>query len=40
MTIFIGIDMAWRIQDRHTGIAVMEGDARELRLTVVSSDIT
>jgi len=36
----MGIDMAWRIQDRHTGIAVMVGDAREIRLTAVSCGIT
>jgi predicted RNase H-like nuclease len=40
MTSFIGLDMAWRIDGNHSGIAVMEGDELKVRLTEVSADVT
>jgi predicted RNase H-like nuclease len=40
VTSFIGLDMAWRIDGNHSGIAVMEGDAEQVRLTRVSADVT
>jgi predicted RNase H-like nuclease len=39
MTSFIGIDMAWRIDGNHSGIAVMEGDTAQVRLATVSADV-
>jgi predicted RNase H-like nuclease len=40
LTSFIGIDMAWRIDGNHSGIAVMTGDEQQVRLDAVSADIT
>ncbi len=40
MTSFIGIDMAWKIDGNHSGIAIMEGDSEQVRLTMLSADIT
>lgn len=33
MTTFIGIDMAWNIDGRHSGLALMKGDADQVGLT-------
>ncbi len=40
MTSFIGLDMAWQIDGNHSGIAVMEGDADQVRLAAISRDLT
>jgi predicted RNase H-like nuclease len=40
MISFIGIDMAWRIDGNHSGIAVMEGDAHQVCLAAISRDVT
>jgi predicted RNase H-like nuclease len=36
---FIGIDMAWRIDGNHSGIAVMRGDSQQVSLAAVSTDV-
>jgi hypothetical protein len=36
MISFIGLDMAWQIDGNHSGIAVMEGDAHQVRLAAIS----
>jgi predicted RNase H-like nuclease len=40
MTSFIGIDMAWKIDGNHSGIAVMEGDAERIVLETVSTGVS
>jgi predicted RNase H-like nuclease len=40
MISFIGLDMAWRIDGNHSGIALMEGDDEHVRLEKISSDVT
>ena len=40
MISFIGLDMAWRIDGNHSGIAVMEGDAHQVCLAAISRDVT
>ena len=40
MKSFIGIDMAWRIDGNHSGIAVMRGDEHRVQLVAKSSDVT
>jgi predicted RNase H-like nuclease len=37
--VFIGVDLAWDVDRRHTGIAVMEGGARGVRLTRIAAPI-
>jgi predicted RNase H-like nuclease len=37
--VFLGIDLAWAVDRRHTGIAVMQGNLRGARLSGLSSDI-
>jgi predicted RNase H-like nuclease len=37
--VFVGIDLAWAVERRHTGIALMEGNLRGVRLSGLSSDI-
>lgn len=39
LTSFVGIDMAWRIDGNHSGIAVMAGDELQVRLEAVSTEI-
>ena len=39
MNSFIALDMAWRIDGNHSGIAVMSGDAWGLRLDALSKDV-
>jgi len=39
LTSFIGIDMAWKIDGNHSGIAVMAGDADRVALATVSKDV-
>ncbi len=36
---FIGIDMAWKIDGNHSGIAIMVGDAQQVALEAVSTHI-
>ncbi len=36
---FIGVDLAWAVDSRHSAVAVMEGDKRAVRLVTVSSDL-
>lgn len=38
-TTFIGVDLAWKIDGNHSGIAVLSGDHRQVRLTAVSEGI-
>jgi predicted RNase H-like nuclease len=38
--VFIGVDLAWDVDRRHTGIAVMQGSAEGVRLHALSSGIT
>jgi len=38
-TSFIGIDLAWKVDGNHTGGAVLEGSAKGVRLTAVSTGI-
>jgi predicted RNase H-like nuclease len=37
---FIGLDMAWRIDGNHSGIAVMVGNANQVHLQTISTDVT
>jgi predicted RNase H-like nuclease len=37
--VFVGIDLAWAVERRHTGIAVMEGNLRGARLCELASEI-
>ena len=37
---FIGLDMAWRIDGNHSGIAVMVGNATHVHLQSISTDVT
>jgi predicted RNase H-like nuclease len=39
LTSFVGIDMAWKIDGNHSGIAVMAGDADRVALATVSKDV-
>lgn len=39
MTTFIGIDMAWKIDGNHSGVAVMVGDGDRVELTSVSKNL-
>jgi predicted RNase H-like nuclease len=39
MTSFIGIDMAWKIDGNHSGVAVMVCDGDRVELTCVSKDL-
>jgi len=36
---FIGVDLAWAVDQKHTGVAVMDGDHRGVRLTALSADL-
>jgi predicted RNase H-like nuclease len=36
---FIGIDLAWAVDHRHTGVAVGEGDSEGLEITQLSRDV-
>ena len=36
---FVGVDLAWAIDRRHTGVAVMEGSAPGVTLTDLSSEL-
>jgi predicted RNase H-like nuclease len=38
-TIFIGVDLAWKIDGNHSGIAVLTGDERRVRLTAISEHV-
>jgi predicted RNase H-like nuclease len=38
-TDFIGVDLAWKIDGNHSGIAVLSGDAQEVRLSAISEGI-
>lgn len=40
MTSFIGLDMAWRIDGNHSGIAVMVGNADRVHLQTIAADVT
>jgi hypothetical protein len=40
MTSFIGVDMAWAIDGRRSGIQVMSGDVEQVYLDIVSTDGT
>jgi len=37
--VFIGVDLAWAVDRRHTGVAVMEGGLRGARLKTLSAGI-
>jgi predicted RNase H-like nuclease len=37
---FIGVDLAWKTDGNHSGIAVLSGDERGVQLSRLSSDIT
>jgi predicted RNase H-like nuclease len=36
---FVGVDLAWAVDRRHTGVAVMEGGARGVSLTDLSAEL-
>jgi predicted RNase H-like nuclease len=36
---FIGVDLAWAVDRKHTGVAVMEGDHRGVQLTALSTEL-
>jgi predicted RNase H-like nuclease len=40
MQSFIGIDMAWNIEENHSGVAALVGDVAQVRLDAVSSGVT
>jgi predicted RNase H-like nuclease len=37
--VFVGVDLAWNVDRRHSGVAVMEGGLRGVRLTRMASQI-
>jgi len=37
---FIGLDVAWNVDVKHSGVAVLVGDERRVRLTAVSEDLS
>lgn len=39
MSSFIGIDMAWKIDGNHSGIAVLAGDAEQVSLVALSTGV-
>jgi predicted RNase H-like nuclease len=40
LTSFIGIDLAWKTDGNHSGIAVLEGDIDQVALTALANNIT
>lgn len=39
-TAFIGVDLAWKLDGNHSGVAVLAGNERQVRLTAISAGIT
>jgi predicted RNase H-like nuclease len=39
-TSFIGVDLAWKVNGNHSGIVVLTGDAKAIRVQAVSEGIT
>lgn len=37
--VFVGVDLAWAVDQRHTGIAVMEGGPAGVRVTEISAGV-
>jgi predicted RNase H-like nuclease len=38
-TTFIGVDLAWKVDGNHSGIAVLRGNERRVRLTAISQHV-
>jgi predicted RNase H-like nuclease len=36
---FVGIDLAWNTEGRHSGVAVFRGDERAVTLAALSTDL-